>query len=54
MPIKSYRDLEAWQVGMDKAYIHFVTMALASLAEAKTQIELARRLRFARRRKSND
>ena len=87
---KSYRDLEAWQVGMDfavrvyaltkqfpreeqyglssqlrraataipsnigeghrhgtKAYIHFVTIALGSLAEAETQIELARRLRFA-------
>ena len=90
VPIKSYRDLEAWQVGMDfavrvyaltkqfpreeqyglssqlrraataipsnigeghrhgtKAYIHFVTIALGSLAEAETQIELARRLRFA-------
>jgi four helix bundle protein len=90
VPITSYRDLEAWQVGMDfavlvyaltkqfpreeryglssqlrraaiaipsnvgeghrhgtKAYIHFVTIALGSLAEAETQIELARRLRFA-------
>ena len=27
-----------------KAYAHFVTMALGSLAEAETQLELARRL----------
>ncbi len=89
MAIQSYRDLEAWKVGMDfavriyavtkqfprtelygltsqlrrasvavpsnvaeghrqgtKAYSHFVTMALGSLAEAETQIELARRLSF--------
>lgn len=30
-----------------KSYVHFVTIALGSLAEAETQIELARRLRFA-------
>lgn len=30
-----------------KAYVHFITMALGSLAEAETQIELARRLHFA-------
>jgi len=29
-----------------KAYLHFVIMALGSLAEAETQIELARRLRL--------
>jgi four helix bundle protein len=90
MTIRSYEDLEAWQVAMDfataayiftkqfprdelhvlsaqlrraaiaipsniseghhhgtKAYAHFVTLALGSLAEAQTQIELARRLGFA-------
>jgi four helix bundle protein len=30
-----------------KAYAHFVTLAIGSLAEAETQIELARRLRLA-------
>ena len=87
MAIQSYRDLEAWHVGMDfavriygltkqfprselygltsqlrraavaipsniseghrqgtNAYVHFVTIALGSLAEAETQLELARRL----------
>ena len=90
MPIQSYRDLEAWQIGMDfvvgvyaltksfpreerygltsqlrraavavpsnvseghqhgtKAYLHFVVLALGSLAEAETQLEIARRLRMA-------
>ena len=90
MQVQSYRDLEAWQLGMEfvvrvyavsksfpreevygltsqlrraavaipsnvseghqqgtKAYLHFVIMALGSLAEAETQLELARRLRFA-------
>ena len=89
MAIQSYRDLEAWKVGMDlavriyqvskqfprsevygltgqirraavaipsnvseghrhgtKTYAHYVTIALGSLAEAETQIELARRLSF--------
>ena len=89
MTIQSYRDLEAWKIGMDftvriyevskgfprnelygltsqirraavaipsnvseghrqstKTYSHYVTMALGSLAEAETQIELARRLSF--------
>ena len=89
MQVQSYRDLEAWQLGMGfvvrvygvtkdfpreelfgltsqlrraavaipsniseghqqgtKAYLHFVVMALGSLAEAETQLELARRLRF--------
>ena len=89
MQIQSYRDLDAWQLGMEfvvrvyrvtrtfpreelygltsqlrrsavaipsdiseghqqgtKAYLHFVVMALGSLAEAETQLELARRLRF--------
>jgi four helix bundle protein len=89
MTIQSFRDLEAWQLGMEfvvrvyivtrgfpreeryeltsqlrraavaipsnvseghqhgtKAYLHFVVMALGSLAEAETQIELARRLRL--------
>ena len=39
MPIQSYRDLDVW-----KAYLHFVTIALGSLAEIETQIEIARRL----------
>ena len=30
-----------------KAYLHFVVIAIGSLAEAETQLELARRLRFA-------
>jgi four helix bundle protein len=30
-----------------KAYLHFVVMATGSLAEAETQLELARRLHFA-------
>jgi four helix bundle protein len=30
-----------------KAYVHFITMALGSLAEVETQLELARRLRLA-------
>ena len=90
MPIQSYRDLEAWQIGMDfvvrvyavtksfpreemygltsqlrraavavpsnvseghqhgtKAYLHFIVLALGSLAEAETQLEIARRLRLA-------
>ena len=89
MPIQSYRDLEAWKVGMDlvvaiysltkafpreelyglslqlrraavsipsniseghqqgmKSYAHFVSLALGSLAEAETQIEIAKRLRY--------
>ena len=89
MSIQSFRDLEAWRLGMEfvvrvyavtsgfhgeerygltsqlrraavaipsnvseghqqgtKAYLHFVIMALGSLAEAETQIELARRLRL--------
>jgi len=89
MTIQSFRDLEAWQLGMEfvirvyavtrefprderygltsqlrraavaipsnvseghqhgtKAYLHFVVMALGSLAEAETQLELARRLRM--------
>jgi four helix bundle protein len=89
MLIKSYRDLEAWQIGMDfvvsiysvtstfpreemfgltaqlrraavaipsnvseghqhgtKAYLHFVVMALGSLAETQTQLEVASRLRI--------
>jgi len=89
MQVQSYRDLEAWQLGMEfvvrvygvtkdfpreeiygltsqlrraavaipsniseghqqgtKAYLHFVVMALGSLAEAETQLELSRRLRF--------
>jgi four helix bundle protein len=89
MPIKSYRDLEAWQIGMEfvvsiysvtrtfpreetfgltaqlrraavaipsnvseghqhgtKAYLHFVVMALGSLAETQTQLEVASRLRI--------
>src|SRR6185503_962184 len=89
MTIQSFRDLEAWRIGMEfvvrvyavtsgfpgeerygltsqlrraavaipsnvseghqqgtKAYLHFVIMALGSLAEAETQIELARRLRL--------
>jgi len=88
MPIQSYRDLEAWQLGMDfvvdvytltkllpqeerygltsqlrraavsipshvseghqlggKSYRRFVSLALGSLAEANTQIEIALRLR---------
>ena len=90
MTIQSFRDLEAWQLGMEfvirvyavtrefprderygltsqlrraavaipsnvseghqhgtKAYLHFVIVALGSLAEADTQLELARRLRMA-------
>jgi four helix bundle protein len=89
MLIKSYRDLEAWQIGMEfvvsiysvtrtfpreetfgltaqlrraaiaipsnvseghqhgtKAYLHFVVMALGSLAETQTQLEVASRLRI--------
>ena len=89
MLIKSYRDLEAWQIGMDfvvsiysvtstfpreemfglsaqlrraavaipsnvseghqhgtKAYLHFVVIALGSLAEIQTQLEVASRLRI--------
>ena len=30
-----------------KAYLHFVVLALGSLAEAETQLEIARRLRMA-------
>jgi four helix bundle protein len=90
MPIKSYRDLEAWQLGMTfvldvyrvtttfpreelyglssqlrraaisvpsniseghqrgtKAYKHFVSVALGSLAEVDTQLEIAARLKYA-------
>src|SRR5262245_9424340 len=90
MEIQSYRDLEAWQLGMEfvvhiyqitdafpqterfgltsqlrraavaipsniaeghqhktTAYRHFVVIALGSLAEVETQIELAQRLKFA-------
>ena len=90
MKIQSFRELEAWQLGMEfvvrvyavtrgfprderygltsqlrraavaipsnvseghqhgtKAYLHFVIVALGSLAEADTQLELARRLRMA-------
>ena len=90
MTIQSFRDREAWQLGMEfvirvyavtrefprderygltsqlrraavaipsnvseghqhgtKAYLHFVIVALGSLAEADTQLELARRLRMA-------
>jgi four helix bundle protein len=89
MSIRSYRDLEAWRLGMDlavsvygltktfpreemyglssqlrravisipsniseghqqgtKSYAHFVSLALGSLAEAETQVELANRLRY--------
>ena len=89
MSIQSYRDLEAWRLGMDlavsvygmtktfpreelyglssqlrraaisipsnigeghqqgtKFYAHFVSLALGSLAEAETQIELANRLHY--------
>jgi four helix bundle protein len=89
MVIQSYRDLEAWQLGMEfvvrvysvtqcfpseekyaltsqlrkaavsipsnvseghqqgtKAYHHFVVMALGSLAESETQLEIARRLQM--------
>ena len=89
MRITSYRDLEAWQIGMEfvvsiysvtrtfpreemfglsaqlrraavaipsnvseghqhgtKAYLHFVVIALGSLAETQTQLELASRLRI--------
>ena len=89
MSIRSYRDLEAWRLGMDlavsvyrltktfpreeqyglssqlrraaisipsdiseghqqktKFYAHFVSLALGSLAEAETQIELANRLNY--------
>ena len=89
MPIQSYRDLEAWQLGMDfvvnlytltgvlpaeerygltsqlrraavsipsnlseghqlggKSYRRFVSLALGSLAEANTQLELAWRLKY--------
>ncbi len=87
MQIQSFRDLEAWQLGMEfvtriyaltrqfpreetyglkaqlrraavgvpsniseghqqgtKAYVHYVTVALGSLAEAETQLEVATRL----------
>ncbi len=89
MPIQSYRDLEAWQLGMDfvmsvytltkalpqeerygltsqlrraavsipsnvseghqlkgKSYRRSVSLALGSLAEANTQLEIALRLKF--------
>ena len=89
MAIQSYRNLEAWKIGMDlvvavcavtkifpreelygltsqlrravvsipsnigeghqqgtKSYAHFVSLALGSLAEAKTQLEVARRLGY--------
>ena len=89
MPIQSFRDLEAWKVGMDlavavygltkafpleeryaltsqirraavsipsniseghqqgtRSYSHFITLALGSLAEAETQLELAARLQY--------
>jgi four helix bundle protein len=89
MPIQSYRDLQAWQLGMNfvvsiykltsslpaeeryglvsqlrraavsipsnvseghqfggKAYRRYVSMALGSLAEANTQLEIALRLRL--------
>jgi len=89
MPIQSYRDLEAWKIGMNlvvaiygltkrfpreelygltsqlrraavsipsnigeghqqgtKSYAHFVSLALGSLAEAETQLEVATRLRY--------
>ena len=89
MPIQSYRDLEAWQLGLDfvvdvytltrvlpqeerygltsqlrravvsipsnlseghqlggKSYRRFVSLALGSLAEANTQLELALRLKY--------
>ena len=90
MSIQSFRDLVAWQLGIElveriyiltgvfpaderfgltsqlrraavaipsniseghqmgrKAYLHFVVIAIGSLAEAETQIEIARRLKFA-------
>ena len=89
MSIQSYRDLEAWRLGMDlavavygltktfpreetyglssqlrraaisipsniseghqqgtKSYAHFVSLAIGSLAEAETQIELTNRLHY--------
>jgi len=89
MPIQSYRDLEAWKIGMDlvvavygltrdfpreelyglssqlrragvsipsniaeghqqgtKSYAHFVSVAIGSLAEVETQVEVAKRLRY--------
>ena len=89
MPIQSYRDLEAWKIGMDlvvaiygltrsfpreevygltsqlrraavsipsniseghqqgtKSYTHSVSLALGSLGEAETQLEVATRLRY--------
>jgi len=89
MLIQSYRDLEAWQLGMEfvlhvyrvtktfpieeryglasqlqraavaipsnvseghqlrpKSFKHFLTLALGSLAEANTQLEIAQRLRY--------
>jgi four helix bundle protein len=89
MPIQSFRDLEAWKIGMDlvvalyavtqtfpreelyglssqlrraavsipsnigeghqqgtKSYAHFVSLALGSLAEVETQVEVARRLQY--------
>jgi four helix bundle protein len=90
MQVQSFRDLEAWQLGMEfvtriyaltrqfpreetylltaqlrraavgipssiseghqrgtKAYLHYVTVALGSLAEAETHLELAMRLEMA-------
>ena len=89
MPIQSYRDLEAWKIGMDlvtavygmtrafpreelygltsqlrraavsipsnlaeghqqgtKSYAHFVSVAIGSLAEVETQVEVAKRLLY--------
>jgi four helix bundle protein len=89
VPIQSYRDLEAWKIGMEfavsvyqltralpreelyglsaqlrravvsipsniseghqqgtKSYVHFIALALGSLAEAETQLELAARLHY--------
>jgi four helix bundle protein len=90
MTIRSFRDLEGWQIAMDfavqvhaltqrfpreelygltsqlrraavaipsniseghqqgtKAYVHYLVIAIGSLAEADTQLELAKRLQFA-------
>jgi four helix bundle protein len=92
MPIQSFRDLEAWQLGIEfservyqltqafpreerygltaqlrraavavpsniseghqlgsKAYVHYIAIAIGSLAEADTQLELAIRLKMAAR-----
>jgi four helix bundle protein len=92
MSIRSFRDLEAWQLGIElaeriyrltkgfpreelygltsqlrravvaipsniseghqqgtKAYLHYVVIAIGSLAEADTQLEISNRLRLAQR-----